>query len=397
MASSISVGNRTLRQWRQALSVVPDVLFTSENALRPWWHGAMAVNGLSHFFEVPRADATATKKMGLEGDGLTMHGRDATVEVLETKSVRFKGSSQVGMVVTLRHISSGAVFVIGLGHLKSGLSVEKEAVRKAQAVELCTLVKDAMAALPEAKGILVGDCNASFYDVSSDEAGKPAIPPLAMSAVQELGFSLQLPPTEHAVGSEEFVKEFFTSQKVRDVTLRDEEPSAKRHRKIQVKIAVNDFILSTEPAARYLMPPDEPNAMSGMATAESDHTLVAAEFKVGSETFTVAFWNLLAHGLADEMCGFVDECISPDSAAAASAMLKEHAKTANVYMYDVGEPAEVLTAPYRFPKDLSDPKSFGLAVDAAWLQSVELEAAKLSKTTAWVIQSRLQHWKPITK
>lgn len=389
-------GDRTLLQIRTAREAVADVYITSENALRGWFRQAMAESGMSQFFEVPRADATATKKFGKPGDGLTAHVRDATVRIIKKQSVRFEDSKQVGMVLTLVLTDGEHVLVVGAGHLASGLSVSKEKIRERQMNELCRLVKLEVAASEAVQGFVVGDCNASPYKVVE---GAEEIEPLAVAAAEENGFTLQLPPSKHPGGSPEHLAELYTSQKIRDVTGRAESgepPVKKKHRKIQRKQALNDLVFTlndSTPLKGYLMPPKEPNAVSGMAKYESDHTDVVLEFQVdGSTRFRIGFHNILAWFLDDEMCGHVEPCVSPETEAAAMEALEGLSPT--TFTYDHGEPAAVLAAPYVYPPALTG-KQLGLALDEAWKRSVHFEASKLSKTYAAVAESRMREWRSL--
>lgn len=407
MAATVGVGDRTLLQWRAAREAMADGFFTSENALRMWWKRAMSESGMSQFVEVARAHATATEKKGMEGDGLTGHFRDATTQLLGTKTIRFAGAKQVGMVLTVLQKQTKRTLVIGVGHLASGLSVKKEEQRALQMTELCELVKTEAAACGAFASFVVGDCNASPYAVDADDGS--TIPPLAVKAAEAAGFVLQVPKSKHPEGSAEYVAEMRTSSKIRDVSGRvaDDEsgaPALKRPRKIQKKVALNDLVFQLAPDGKpaiplqaYLMPCADapPNKVSGMETNESDHLLLQLEFgAVPGIIFRLSFWNLLAHGLDEEMCGHVEPCIAPGDGEAARAALAACAETPDVFEYDIGEPSEYLAAPYPFPEELAG-DGLGVAVDAAWERSVRLEAAKLSKTYADVVKSRQRAWRRV--
>ena len=391
---SVLPGTRTALQFKRVSDEVlkgAAALFTSENAHRGWWSAFLTMLGLNLFAEVPRADATASKK-DVEGDGITSHIKGTVFNVLDTNTVRFEGAKQVGLVQVLQHIATKAILVIGVGHLASGQDGKKETLREKQMRELSTIMDTKAEEYSASTAILLGDCNASPFPVNTED-GKSTIPPLTHNAALSAGFVLQLPPYAHRFGSPEFVTEMATSSKIR-IKARDGEAPRKED-----KTALNDLVYlkhyNGAPSFRmvsYLMPRKQKNRVYGMQTECSDHSMLYVEIQASDGSlFGVGFWNLLAHGLDDEMkCGLagsVKPCIAPESMEAARAVVLGQASTPELFHYTTGKSAKILKAPYRFP--FTKEQVLGW-MNAAYLRDLKEQAELLGITPQEVKASQFR-------
>ena len=393
------------------------VVAASECAFRGLFQQALTVSGYGQSADVARDEATASKLTGknMEGDGCILSVSDASgIKMISSTTIKYAGAKQVGIVAVLQR-PDGTAIVIGLGHFKSGTkSVKEEIARAAQMKEIAQLIKAKVAEHNADAGFMVGDCNAALHDIELDSgAGDEAfttVAPLLLKAAEAEGFKPVLPKEADAFtpGSKEWIKTVYTSHKER-CTNRTEEaedggasaPAAKRHRKLEYKTAANDWLFEYYPdpskklkfhaAVGYLLPPQDEEGpctckVSRMATYWSDHTSLFVRF---GDEFSVAFLNLLARGLDDEMLGYVAPSIHPDSEAAAVAAVKAQPRI--TYKYDVGgesKPNSVVVAPYTIHPDQSTYHKLALAMEDAWHRSVMHEATQLKKKYAEVLKTR---------
>ena len=435
----VELGERALLAIRDVLQLGGDVIVTSENAHRRLWGEALGLCGYSQYDEVGKPDAVATRKLGMEGDGLTLHVRDASgIHLLSSSYYRFAaGGGQIGLVAVLnvpkpeperggpdKHREAeagggGTIHVVGVAHLKSGLSAAKEEVRRDQLREFCRYIKQVMGEHRARAGFIVGDLNASLVEVdhAESEDGAP-IPPLAVEAARDEGFKIVVPVIDGniALGLEQT----WTSLKERDVRGRDEQeecegsaPAAKRHRKIQKKKAANDWTMvfeadnhgrgAAEPACTtplsYLLPPtggpcrlrakDHSGDVRHMATEWSDHTSTFVRFGGPGWTFSIVGLNVLAPWLDDEMLGELPPALAPGSRDAAIAASKAAPRLTTRYVCQAPEgpqaSAKVLSAPFRLAPTQRSYKLLAEAMERAWIASVHREMAVSGETFAQVM------------
>lgn len=383
----VAFGDRSLLALRALLELGADVVGTSENAFRGLWDAGMALCGYTSGASVPRADATATVKHGMEGDGLTAHVRDGSgAVVVERVTVRFSGSKQVGLVLVVRY-GDGSVVVVGVGHYKSGVkSVEEEKLRASQVSEHAELLKKKASEHSAVFAVLLADFNAAPYVLEPSPG--VAVAPLAFEAAAACGFvPVYAKECDGLVpGSTEWLDVSWTSNKERDVTLRGGS-EAKRHRKIEIKTAANDWAFYWLPAGssvlriESLLPPaGGPCKSTRMAAPYSDHLPLLAVFTVSVEgrpaplRVSVGFGNLLARFLDDEMLGELPPTIACEHEAVAVASVRECPRKR--YSYDVGEASEVLAAPYGLDASQGTYKQLATAMDDAWIRAVRREATE---------------------
>ena len=269
---------------------------------------------------------------------------------------------------------------------------KKETLREKQMQELSTIMDTKAKEYSASTAILLGDCNASPFPVKTED-GKDTIQPLTHNAALRAGFAHQLPPSAHKFGSPEFVNEMATSSKIR-IKARDGEAPRKED-----KTALNDLVylkhyneaLSFR-IVSYLMPRKQKNPVYGMQTECSDHSMLYVEIQASDGSlFGVGFWNLLAHGLDDEMkCGLagsVKPCIAPESMEAARAVVLEQVGTQEFFHYTTGKSAKILKAPYQFPFTKAQVLSW---INAAYLRDLKDQADLLGITPQAVEASQFR-------
>ena len=406
MEPQVKLGAGLLIPLRGSLEHTPTVLATCENACRLLFQDALEVVGYpkEKGRSVPKDDPPASKPgKDMEGDGCTLNVSDASgVTIVDTTTIKFPDSKQVGIVVVLKLPdtagSKTSNVVVGVAHFKSGTkSIEEEETRAMQMTTFTQLIKAKAAEHKAVAGIIAADCNASLHDVKIDagEGEEITVPPLLLQAALAEGFNPVLPKETDGLepGSEAWKALVWSSYKERNV---GDRPENKRRRKVEIKKAGNDFVFTWFPESetetafldgvQVLLPTPEPCPVTGMADYATDHLMICVKFANG---FSIAFQNLLARGLREEMLKYVPPCIEPDFESVAQLAVKKTPRT--TYTYDIGGTSKagaIIEAPYRLHKDQATYYNLALAMQNAWNVSVAHEARFTQKSIADVLQAR---------
>lgn len=422
---TVRLGERTLCALHALLHLPehepPDVVATCENGFWPeLWPKVMAALGYADGISAPKDEAPNSRPgRDGEGDGSTGNVSCASgFKFLEKYTGKFPDSKQVFVLLILRDASSGTIVVQAVAHFKSGTkNLAEEKARAAQMTYLARLVKTHVYVHDGAAvGIIAADCNASLHTVRAKDGS--LVPPLLSEAAEAEGFVAALPVETDGLDrdSKEFMDFTWSSQKFRNVGGREENqqrdgaaPDAKKAKTtpepmLEEKCVANDFswlYVPKQAAGRVtrntvkhvdiLKPPiGGPCDATGMATWYSDHTVQVLKISFGDGLeYIIAFVNLLAPGLDEEMVKPIPSCIHPDDEEVARLAVQKTART--TFRYDYGgssKPGAVIAAPYGLHHTQAEKSALLEHIAVANATSIHLEGVRTGTTAEEVVKRR---------
>ena len=410
--AALEMGPRPMLLLKEILEHCPDIAVISENVHRQWFKDALSVCGYSQAASLGRADATTTTKMGMWGDGISMHVRDAAnITVVSTHPFRFTGAKQIALIAVMQlHDVDNHTIVVAATHLKSGTKPKDEAQRATQAQELAEAIHVKAKRVRAAAAFIVGDLNAAIHHTHA--VGEPAAIKQLTSATDE-EFKVVLPRSTSTIGSEEWLCDAWTSNKSRNIAGRLEEasegapPKPKKAKIIREdKTAANDWQLVhyesyqrwirpdlRESAKRLatpeliLSPPQGgPNAHAGMAIHCTDHTPTLVTYKAGLKILGI---NILAPGLDDEILGNVPPTYASPQIEKKCIEDARTAPTTTITYQDGSKPdTKAKVSPYTLHKEQNSYKLLTTAMQQAWVESLQQQATAAGKTVADIVHER---------
>ena len=178
-----------VRRWRileailsPDLTNLPDIIAMEEvDRYRGFFAPALSCFGYSGVFaSKPHSPGV---KAGWYSDGCCLFWKETKFKLVSERKNEYRVGSQVAMIITLRHVSSGQLIVVAVTHLKAQKNATNEKIRCRQVEELIDEIgrstTDARSAIPVAV-LIAGDFNADPpSQIAGDESAVAKILDLA--------------------------------------------------------------------------------------------------------------------------------------------------------------------------------------------------------------------------